>query len=96
MIGENAKCTIQTGISPNKYIIIAFVLAGIAAGLGAILLILRSGSVSGTTANGLNMDVMLAIVLGGMPFKGGYKSKIDAGFFGSFMVTRLNSGLLMI
>ncbi len=96
MIGENAKCTIQTGISPNKYIIIAFVLAGIAAGLGAILLILRSGSVSGTTANGLNMDVMLAIVLGGMPVTGGYKSKIAAGVFGSFMVTMLNSGLLMI
>ena len=42
------------------------------------------------------MDVMLAIVLGGMPINGGYKSKIAAGILGASIVTCLSTGLLMI
>lgn len=96
LIGDNQNCAIQTGVNVDRTITVAFIIAGIAAGVGAILLLLRSSSVSSSTAGGLNMDVMLAIVLGGMPVTGGYKSKIEAGALGALTVTILNTGLLMI
>lgn len=96
LIGENSNCAVQTGVDIQKYLTIAFVISGFAAGIGAIILLLRSGSVSNSTASSLNMDVMLAIVLGGMPVTGGYKSKVEAGILGALTVTMLSTGLLMI
>lgn len=95
-IGENPVCARQTGFRVSKYIYIAFLMAGLAAGLGAILYLMRNGSVSSDSCASMNMDVMLAIVLGGMPVNGGYKSKIMAGVLGSMIVTCLSTGLLMV
>ncbi len=95
-IGENSICARQTGFHVSKNIYIAFLMAGIAAGLGAILYLIRNGSVAANSCSSTNMDVMLAIVLGGMPINGGYKSKIAAGIWGASIVTCLSTGLLMI
>jgi len=57
---------------------------------------IRSGNINNNTAGSLNMDVMLAIVLGGMSVFGGSKSFIYAGIIGAITVTFLNNGLLMI
>ena len=37
MIGTNATCSEQTGIQPSKYLMIAFVIAGVGCGIGALL-----------------------------------------------------------
>lgn len=95
-IGENPVCAQQTGFMVSKYIYIAFFMAGLAAGFGAILYLMRNGSVASDSCASTNMDVMLAIVLGGMPVNGGYKSKIMAGTLGSMIVTCLSTGLLMV
>lgn len=95
-IGENPVCAQQTGFMVSKYIYIAFLMAGLAAGFGAILYLMRNGSVASDSCASTNMDVMLAIVLGGMPVNGGYKSKIMAGALGSMIVTCLSTGLLMV
>ena len=96
MIGTNNENAFQTGISKGKYILIAFVIAGIGAGLGAVMIIERAGSVSVNTMGSLNTDVMLAIVLGGMSIFGGSRSFAFTGIIGSLTVCLLNQGLLMI
>ena len=88
-IGENSICARQTGFHVSKNIYIAFLMAG-------ILYLIRNGSVAANSCSSTNMDVMLAIVLGGMPINGGYKSKIAAGILGASIVTCLSTGLLMI
>lgn len=95
-IGTNQECARQTGLFFNKYLIIAFIIAGIGVGAGALQTVIRSGTISTATSDSLNMDCMLAIVLGGMPVYGGSKSKVYAGIIGSLIVCILNSGLLMV
>lgn len=92
-IGTNSDCATATGMVTDKYLMIAFIIAGVGAGLGAILTIMRSGSVSNFTASTLNMDVLLAIVLGGMSVFGGSKSYVYSATLGALTVVVLNNGL---
>ena len=95
-IGTNNLCAEQTGISKAKYLLIAFIIAGVGCGIGAILAIIRGGSVGTSTLPSLNMDCMLALVLGGMSIFGGSKSYVYSGVVGALTVVVLNQGLLMI
>lgn len=96
MLGTNEVGAYQTGIVKSKYLTTAFVIAGVGCGIGAILAIIRSGSIGQNTLTSLNMDCMLALVLGGMSVFGGSKSFIYAGIVGSITVIVLNQGLLMV
>lgn len=95
-LGSNRFCAEQSGIYLNKYLLIAFTIAGVGVGLAALMTAIRTGTISASTASSLNMDVVLAIVLGGMSVFGGTKSYIYAGILGALTVTLLNNGLLMV
>ncbi len=95
-IGGNGECAHQTGISNRKYVYVTFLMAGLGVGLAAVFTIIRTGSISIETGNGMGMDVMLATVLGGMSIFGGAKSNSYSGLTGSLTVSALNKGLLMI
>lgn len=95
-IGINEICAELTGFKQSRYLFIAFAIAGIGVGLGAIMTIIRSGSITTDTCATLNMDCMLAIVLGGMSCFGGSRSNTYSGFVGALIVTVLNNGLLMV
>lgn len=101
-LGGNALCAKLTGISLKKYSIIAFVLSGIGVGLGAFLSIIYAPTLTKNTASSVGMDVIIAIVFGGMPVSGGARSKIYAAVIGAFSMTflgqimtlfNLNSGI---
>lgn len=95
-IGSNKICAEQSGIFMNKYLMIAFAVSGVGVGLAAIMTGIRTGTIGVGTASSLNMDVVLAIVLGGMSVFGGTRSYIYAGALGALTVTLLNNGLLMV
>lgn len=95
-IGTNDVNAFQTGIEKSKYLLIAFVIGGLGAGLASIMAIERAGSLSNATLASLNTDVMLAIVLGGMSIFGGSKSFAYTGIVGSLTVCVLNQGLIMV
>ena len=95
-LGINPECAELTGFKLNKYLFIGFVIAGIGVGFGALLTIIRNGSITNDTCASLNMDCMLAIVLGGMSCFGGNRSMTYSGIIGAVMVTVLNNGLLMM
>ncbi|MBR1757443.1 MAG: ABC transporter permease [Lachnospiraceae bacterium] len=94
-IGTNNTCAEQTGISKAKYLLIAFIIAGVGCGIGALLALVRGGSIGTSTLPSLNMDCMLALVLGGMSIFGGSKSYVYSGVVGAITVVVLNQGLLM-
>lgn len=95
-LGINPECAELTGFKLNQYLFIAFVIAGIGVGFGALLTIIRNGSITNDTCASLNMDCMLAIVLGGMSCFGGNRSNTWSAIVGAVMVTILNNGLLML
>ncbi len=90
-IGGNPVCAKLTGISYNKYAIIAFTMAGIGVGLGAFLTLVYTPSVTTTTASGIGMNIFVAIVFGGMPISGGARSRIHAALLGGFSYILLNN-----
>ncbi len=94
-LGANKRCARLTGLNEVKFEFLGFLIAGFGVGFAVLMNLIRSGSVSSTTLGTLNMDVMLAIVLGGMPVFGGSKSRIYAGVIGAMTVAVLNNGMLM-
>ena len=94
-LGGSQLCAKLTGISIKKCSIIAL-------GLGAFLTIIYAPTLTKNTASSVGMDVIIAIVFGGMPVSGGARSKIYAALVGAFSMTflgqimtlfNLNSGI---
>lgn len=83
-VGGNPLCAKLTGISDKKMAIVAFAMAGIGVGLGAFLSIVYAPTLTKNTASSVGMDVIIAIVFGGMPVSGGSRSKITAAVIGAF------------
>ncbi len=95
-LGANPFCAKLTGISMYKYAVIAFVMAGIGVSLGAIFTLSYSPTVNTGTASSIGMDILVAIVFGGMPISGGPRSKIYASLIGGFSYVLLNLSLNII
>lgn len=95
-LGGNPVCAKLSGIPMNKYAIVAFVMAGIGVGLGAFLTLVYTPSVTATTAGGIGMNVIVAIVFGGMPISGGPRSRIYSALIGGFSFILLNNTLKLV
>lgn len=93
--GGNPLCAKLSGISEKKMAIIAFVMSGIGVGLGAFLSIIYAPTLTKNTASSVGMDVIIAIVFGGMPVSGGARSKIYAAVIGAFSMTILGQLMIM-
>ena len=55
-----------------------------------------TGSASDSTGTGFEMNIMVALILGGMPISGGMRSRISAAVVGAFTFSILDVGLPMI
>ena len=95
-LGGNPNCAKLSGIRVDRYAIVAFVMAGIGVGLGAFLTLVYTPSVTATTAGGIGMNVIVAIVFGGMPISGGPRSRIYSALMGGFSYILLNNILKML
>lgn len=90
-VGGNPVCSELSGIKYNKYAILGFLIAGIGVGIGAFMTLVYTPSVTTTTAGDIGMNIMVAIVFGGMPISGGARSKIYAAVVGGFSYIILNN-----
>ena len=95
-MGGNIISAKQSGIDTRKTTISAFLVSAVGVAIAAFVILLRTRTVGGTTASTVGNDVMVALVLGGMPLSGGPKSKISAGLLGAATITVLNSGLTIM
>ncbi|MDE6259672.1 MAG: inner-membrane translocator [Oscillospiraceae bacterium] len=95
-LGGNPVCAQLTGIDLNRYTIIAFVMAGLGVGLGAFLTLIYTPSVTTGTASSIGMNIIVAIVFGGMPISGGPNSKIYSALVGGFSYILLNNTLKIL
>jgi len=70
-VGNNARVARLSGIKTKKVIFSAYVISGITGGAVAVILTSRIFSVVGTLGNGLELDVISAVVIGGTSLFGG-------------------------
>lgn len=95
-LGSNPIAASQTGVSIVKQTIYSFCFSGLGVGLAAFLTILRAPTLSKSTGGSIGMDVLIAIVFGGMSVSGGSRSKIGASIIGALSITVLNQVLLVL
>ena len=91
--GGNLKAATQSGIHTKRNVILAFAMSGIGVALAAIITLLRTRTATAATGGSIGNDILVAIVLGGMPLSGGSRSKISASIIGAATITILNNGL---
>ena len=94
-IGGNPVVSRLAGLNNTAYQIGVYVLSGVAAGLGGLLLAARTGSgqpISGS--DGLELQAITAAVLGGCALTGG-KGTIIGGVLGVIILGVLNNGMIL-
>jgi ribose/xylose/arabinose/galactoside ABC-type transport system permease subunit len=77
-VGSNVEAARINGISVTRITLYTYVLAGLSAGVGALLQVGRLSGASATTDPTLMMAVLAAVLLGGTAFSGG-----EGGIFGT-------------
>lgn len=95
-IGGNPRAAEQAGVNINAYRIVAYLLSGITIGVAAFFTMVRMGSVSSATGQGLEMSIITALVLGGMPMTGGTNSHIISAIIGSISIIVLKNSLIIL
>ena len=70
-IGGNPVCANLSGISARKMAVVAAMISAVGVGLGAFLTIVYAPTLNKDVASSIGMDVIIAIVFGGMPVSGG-------------------------
>lgn len=96
LLGGNAIAARQSGINIERTKIIAFLIAALSVSLAAFIILLRTKTASPTTGGTIGIDILVALVLGGMPLSGGPRSKVSAAIAGAATITVLNSGLVIM
>lgn len=95
-IGAGEKAAKFAGIRTDKMKFFIYVLAGAITGLAAFVNIVKNGSATANVGNQLETQILIALVLGGMPISGGAKVKFENIVVGSLLYIVLNNGLTMM
>lgn len=95
-IGENEIVCNYVGLKVNWIKVLAFVLSGAFAGLAALLTIGKIGGVDPNMGQSYELQVMLAVFVGGVPVDGGSKSSIVKIIIGALLFSILQSGLVLL
>ena len=95
-IGAGEKAATYAGIRTDRMKFLVYVLAGAITGFAAFINAIKVGSVTASGGNQLETQILIALVLGGMPISGGAKSSFLNVIIGSLLYTVLISGLNMM
>jgi ribose/xylose/arabinose/galactoside ABC-type transport system permease subunit len=93
--GGNPTAALYSGIHIKRVTTLAFVLTGTLAGLAALVLSARSHAARPDVVQGLELDVIASVILGGCSLFGG-RGFILGTVLGSLIIGTLNNGLVLI
>jgi rhamnose transport system permease protein len=91
-VGTNQDAARYSGIAADRVKVICFAMSGLMAALGAIMMSSRLASARYDMANGWELDVITAVVLGGTDINGG-KGSILGTVLALFLIGVLRSGM---
>jgi rhamnose transport system permease protein len=92
-IGSNPDAARIAGLPVRRDIFLAFALSGTLSGLAGFLFLVRFGNITVTAAQGLELQVVAAVVVGGVNIFGGSGSMIGA-LLGVLLIEILQQSLL--
>jgi rhamnose transport system permease protein len=91
-IGSNPDAAVLAGIRVPRRVFTAFVISGALAGLAGVLWTARFGTVDATAAQGLELQVVAAVVVGGVAIFGGSGTVYGAAI-GALLLASIGSAL---
>ncbi len=94
-IGANELTTSQCGVNTTLWKVIAYMAFGVCVAIGSVFLLARTGAAGKGTGSGYAMDIMLCLILGGMPLSGGSRAKVRCAVLGSLTYALLSNGLIL-
>lgn len=93
IIGGNPRAAFFSGIKVNKQQILAFLIAAVCIGIAAFFTTARAKSIGASTGDGMQFNVITAMVFGGMSFGGGKNARVANGVIGALTFTVLTNGM---
>lgn len=94
-VGKNLKTSIVSGIPTNRIIILSYVISGFSAAMASILYSARLGGGRPTLGQNQLLDIIGAVVIGGVSLFGG-KGKVIWAFYGVLFFILLSNILNML
>lgn len=91
-IGSNEEATRLSGIRTDKYKMLAYLFTGISAGIAAIFWSSSFVTVASATGNGMELDAIAGVYIGGTSAAGGVAS-VGGSVIGAAMLVVIRSGL---
>jgi len=92
-VGSNPEAAEIGGLPSERIVLIAFILCGAIAGLGGFMFLVRYGDLTPAAAQGMELQVIAAAVVGGVSINGGSGTMIGA-LLGAIMINLLQQSLL--
>ncbi|MDP3895426.1 MAG: ABC transporter permease [Mesorhizobium sp.] len=94
-VGGNPKAAVEMGI-PVKWVLVwTYVIAGLCAGIGAVVLAGRTGAGSPLYGNLLELDTIAAVIIGGASFLGG-RGHLGHALIGAVMIGVIRNALNLL
>jgi ribose/xylose/arabinose/galactoside ABC-type transport system permease subunit len=94
-VGGQEKVAAMSGVRVNQVKMLVFVISGITAAIGGVVLSSRVGAATPTAGTGMELTVIAAVVLGGTPLTGGMGSLVNT-VVGALIINILLNGLTIV
>ena len=95
-IGANPTAAEQSGIHPILYRVLPYMVFACCVVVASVFQMGYTGSASDSTGTGFEMNIMVSLILGGMPLSGGMRSRVSKAVVGAFTFSLLEVGLPLI
>ncbi len=93
--GSNPRAAYYYGLSSNRIVVTGYIGAGVIAALVGLLLGAQVGNINSLLASGIEMQVLAAVVIGGVSIWGGSGSVYGAAL-GAVVLATINNGLVLL
>lgn len=94
-VGGDPKAAVEMGIPVRWVLVSMYVIAGLCAGIGAVVLAGRTGAGSPLYGNLLELDSIAAVIIGGASFLGG-RGHIGHALIGAVMIGVIRNALNLL
>jgi rhamnose transport system permease protein len=94
-IGSNPEAARLAGIPTGRRIFTAFAVSGAIAGVTGVVWAIRYGTIDSTAGTGIELQVIAAVVVGGVAIFGGSGSAVGAAL-GALLLTTIGSSLQVL
>lgn len=94
-MGSSPDAAVLAGIPVGRRIFVAFIVSGAVAGLAGVLWAARYGTIDATAGTGYELQVIAAVVVGGVAIFGGSGTVVGAAL-GALLLTTIGSALVVL